>query len=57
MKIIIKKGLVRYYLQLVAKNGEILAHTEHYFSLSNARRSAHNIAREIKAGKTSIEEL
>lgn len=56
MKIVIKKGLVRYYLQLVAKNGETLAHTEHYFSLSNARRSAHNIAKELKAGKATIEE-
>lgn len=56
MKVVIKKGLVRYYLQLIAKNGEVLAHTEHYFSLSNARRSANSIAKEVKTGKVTVEE-
>ncbi len=56
MKIIIVKGLVRHYLKLVAKNGEMLMHSEHYFSLPNARRAAHNLAKELRAGKATVEE-
>lgn len=33
-------ALQRWYLVLVGKNGEPLAHSEHYFSKGNARRAA-----------------
>lgn len=42
------KGKVRWYWRLRAANGEIEAQSEGYFSKSNARRSAKELAKAMK---------
>lgn len=43
------KGRVRFYYLIVAKNGEILGNSQHYFSKSNARRAAKSFAKKAGA--------
>lgn len=48
MKVVIKKGKIRYYYLLVASNGEILLHSQHYFSKGNANRAGDKLASTLK---------
>lgn len=48
MKIELKKKLMFWYITLTAKNGEVLMHSETYYSKSNAQRAAKNLRKELK---------
>jgi uncharacterized protein YegP (UPF0339 family) len=39
-KVILRKGIVRWYYNIVSHNGNILSTSQKYFSKSNARRAA-----------------
>jgi uncharacterized protein YegP (UPF0339 family) len=47
MEIRLKKGLLVWHYVVVAKNGEIIATSETYFSKSNAKRAAKRLAGAI----------
>lgn len=46
--IVLVKGKVRWYYNIVADNGHILATSQKYFSKGNARRAAINAATRSK---------
>lgn len=47
MHIKLNKGLLRYYLTLVAANGETLMVSQKYLNKSNAMRAARRLNQEI----------
>lgn len=47
MKVIVRKGKVRYYVILVAGNGETVMVSEHYFSKGNAERAGSKLATSL----------
>lgn len=53
-KIVLKKGLIRWYYNIVSSNGNILSTSQKYFSKSNARRAA---KRQAQLTKTGYEEF
>lgn len=44
MKVVVIRGKLRYFWHLLAKNGEILAHSQGYYSRGNAIRAANKLA-------------
>lgn len=48
MKIEVYKKLLLWRVKLVAKNGEVLMHSETYYNRSNADRAAKRLKKEIK---------
>lgn len=48
MKVILIQGKLKWFWHLVAKNGEILAHSQGYFSRFNAERAARKLAEGLK---------
>lgn len=51
MKLIVtrKKFSLRWYVRIVARNGETMAHSQHYYSKENAERAAETLQREAQA--------
>lgn len=45
----LRKGLVKYYYVVLAKNGQVLVVSQKYFSHSNARRAARKSATQLNA--------
>lgn len=48
MKVELQKRAIFWYIRLIAKNGEVLMHSETYYNKSNAIRALNKLQKEIK---------